>query len=120
MSHKYKGHTFLRSNEMNKKLEAHIQVGCLFCNSTPSDIFNYWEIRQNDFPYDAVTKKHDIIYLKRHSKFANEQEKKELGVIMRAIRQFGVYEAQLESLDEQASIPNHYHVHLITFKRRQI
>lgn len=109
--------TYLRTPEMNEKLSKHTAQGCLFCNAGGGDVFTYWAIRKNDFPYDAIATKHDMIYLKRHSKFPNEEEEIELKTILRTIRQFGEYEALLQSLDEKASIPNHYHLHLFKFKR---
>lgn len=115
-----KSKTYLRTDNMNKLLEKNEVYGCLFCSEKPSHIFRYWSLRKNDFPYDAIAKKHDMLFLKRHAKFPNMEEREELKTILRTIRQFGVYEAMLESLDEQASIPNHFHVHLIQFKRHKV
>lgn len=93
--------------------------GCRLCRD-PDAIaeYKYWRLMPNLFPYDRLFSKSDMLVLRRHSDEygLREDERAELlqlkcGVLV------DEYDALLEQLPKQRSIPHHFHVHLVQYKR---
>lgn len=81
--------------------------------------FAYWKILANDFPYDRIAQKHDLLVSRRH--FAeefemNEEERRELVEIKtRVLPEMQVYDTMIENFKKLRSV-EHYHIHLIKLK----
>ena len=76
--------------------------------------FKYWNITENDFPYDAIAKTHHMLCIKRHvdeNQITNE-EWRELKTIKNS-KDLERYTFIFETLPHRKSIPNHFHLHLI-------
>lgn len=85
-------------------------------------IFNYWYIVPNMFPYDAIAVQHDLLVLKREVsewKDLNPEEIQELLSLREGYLQEN-YEAVMENMPIVKTIPAHFHLHLMVFKRREI
>ena len=112
----------LRSPETQKRYDewkvAHSRNGrCVLCDREPVTPFTYWKIIHNDFPYDSVTQKHDMLVTLRHvvGTELNNEEKEEFEQIKKTY--LGKhYESVLESLQSVMTIPSHFHLHLFSLK----
>ena len=88
--------------------------GCALCAKEPIRVFTHWNIVVNDFPYDGVAKKHDMILPKRHidEKGLSDQEKQELFDV-KGVYLDDHYDYIIESTNHTKSILEHFHLHLI-------
>lgn len=82
--------------------------------------YKFWIIVENEFPYDKVAEVHHLLIPKR--KFANESEMKneeyeELMAIKKEVSDLGVYSSISENLHKERTILDHYHLHLIKYKK---
>jgi len=80
--------------------------------------YNHWVIISNLFPYDKVAQLSHLLITKRIIPFEwrklNKKELAELKKIKKEIRY--KYDCLLEDLPSVASIPTHFHLHLLKFK----
>ncbi len=78
--------------------------------------YTHWRRMPNAYPYDRYFTHSDMLVLKRHSdeRGLNENERAELIELKGKLSE--TYDHFLENLPKQASIPHHYHIHLVTFK----
>ena len=99
------------------KKEGHLLEGCVLCTSPSVKEFNEWRIIENRFPYDLVASVHHMILPKRHvaEEEFTDSERKEYGEIKETYMQ-DTYEFFIEPVNRQRSIPEHWHLHLITAK----
>lgn len=111
--------TCLRTPETLKKLKANKTTDCIFCAETMHE-YRYWGLRKNDFPWDtiAIPETHYLLYLIRHSAEPDEDEMRELHQIKKNIKRNNSFEVYAESLDMRASIPDHFHSHVYSLKRK--
>jgi len=98
------------------KKTAAFKSGCALCNKPALKAFKYWYITKNDFPYDRIAEKHDMIVPFRHT---NEtgltlDETAELLSIKQQYLQD--YDYLIEAAEQRRSIPKHFHLHLIKSK----
>jgi hypothetical protein len=112
----------LRTQETKQKYQKFIDEGlladgCNLCKSPAVVEFKYWRIINNEFPYDLISDVHHMIVTKRHitEDKLNTEEKEELqslklGYINKE------YEFMMEGTNRKKTIPEHFHVHLITVK----
>ena len=114
----------LRSEEAASKYEEEIKNhapsdGCNLCNDEDSTIqeFTHFVLMRNKFPYDRYFTKSDMIVSKRHvtELELNQEERAELSEIKKTLSDS--YDSLIEHLPKQKSIPGHYHLHVIEFKR---
>lgn len=78
--------------------------------------WKYWRLVVNEFPYDLITSKHDMIVPKR--KFANfddmnRWEEWELADIKKELADD--YDGFLESTISHRTVVSHYHLHCMKF-----
>jgi len=80
--------------------------------------WEYWYLSKNDFPYDLLAEKHDLLIPKRLFGELGDATEKELGELALIKKQLSpIYEVFLEtSVDLSRSIKRHYHLHCIFFK----
>jgi hypothetical protein len=90
---------------------------CPLCLRNDGTEYNFWKLIANDFPYDRVTSKHDMLVLKRHAGFddASIEEQAELQQILNSEATVG-YNFILQSMPKTMSIPEHLHYHLVVTK----
>lgn len=87
------------------------------CDREPLISFEYWKIIANDFPYDRITQKHDMLVPLRHvvGRELSDEERSELEKLKETY--LGErYQSVLESLQSAMTIPSHFHVHLLVLK----
>jgi len=92
---------------------------CAICADTEAVLkeYTYWKVMKNAFPYDRYFTKSDMLVLKRCGNETNitAEERAELIRVKESLSE--TYDHILENLPKQSSIPHHFHVHLITFKK---
>ena len=112
-----KKHTY-RSAALTEKYRQHresdlFKSGCVLCAAPALKTFTYWKIIPNDFPYDLIAGRHDLIIPLRH---VTEEEltAEELAEYRHIkLHEFGEYQYIIESTLHTKSIPAHHHLHLI-------
>ena len=81
--------------------------------------YNYWVIIPNDFPYDSIFSKHDLLVPKRSFNFIREatpQEREEYYEIKKGIDGSETYESIIENFSSTRSAKGHFHAHLVVWK----
>lgn len=82
--------------------------------------FNYWVIKENKFPYDAVATVSHMLSTKRDVVFdwnlLNEDELNELKELKNTYIKDN-YDVFYENLPKGITVPTHFHLHLIVLKR---
>jgi len=80
--------------------------------------YEHWRLMPNRFPYDRLFSKSDMLVLRRHSDEygIREDERAELLELKTSVL-VDEYDAFLEQLPKQRSIPHHFHVHLVQYRR---
>ena len=103
----------LKRSKIDKKL-------CPLCEEQSLvKSFKYWKIIRNAFPYDKISSKHDMILPFRHV-VENKFNKKELAEFKKIKNNFinkSDYNFIIETTLTKKTIPNHFHLHLITLKQ---
>ena len=95
-----------------KFMKKHVDK-CLFCREEGIlKEFKFWRVRKNDYPYDKIARKHDLLYIKRHEPDINQEELNQLDFLKKYFIP-GYYDCILENVNGAMTIPGHYHVHLI-------
>ena len=93
--------------------------GCPLCKSELAiQEFEHWIHKKNKYPYDRYFEKSDMLVSRRHVSDIdlNEAERNELDYLKTEVFHTD-YDALLENLPVQRSIPEHAHYHLIQFRR---
>lgn len=90
---------------------------CPLCDISPTKEFTHWRIVPNQYPYDRIADTHDMIVSKRHvqEQDITEEEWREYKEIARDFIH-PTYEYIIEPTLKTKSIPDHFHIHLITAK----
>lgn len=91
---------------------------CPICDRVGLKTFKYWKIIKNDFPYDRIAKKHDMLVPIRHviENDLNQKELDELRKIKNSFIKDSNYDYIIESNYKMKSLPTHFHLHLIVLK----
>lgn len=109
----------LRSPKMYAKYKAEKKDHNVF-NTLPSlESFKYWKIVPNEFPYDRIASRHDLLIPRR--KIADifqlsQRETTELRRIMKMINKQKRYDAILFPFHWSRTIRTHLHFHLLRIK----
>ncbi len=84
------------------------------------EVFKYWMIIPNDFPYDAIATKHDMLFTRRKVAFdwslLTDEELQELMELKKGFIN-DTYDVFYENLPRGQTLPSHFHLHLLTLKR---
>lgn len=110
-----------RTPETRAKLDIWIESNrekntCPMCENVATKEYVYWKIQTNDFPYDFVAKKHDLLTLKRHEGDPNKLTQNEIEEYHEIVRLAGKeYDSITLNLGKTRSIPNHLHYHLLEY-----
>jgi hypothetical protein len=114
----------LRTQKNDKKYKKYFKYlkdkkkGCPLCERKTLKSFKYWKIMKNDFPYDKIAKKHQMIVPRRHV-VENKLNLKELAELKKIKNNFihkARYDYIIEATNINKSLPNHFHLHLILLK----
>ncbi len=91
---------------------------CVLCTREPLKRFKYWKIVFNEFPYDRIATRHDMLVPLRHASGAelNDAERAELEVIKQGYA-YKEYRFIIE-VGQTKSMPSHFHLHLLEIKER--
>ncbi|MHB1086392.1 MAG: hypothetical protein ACYCZ0_01440 [Minisyncoccota bacterium] len=110
----------LRTKETEQKYLDAREAGaldgdCVLCARAALKSFKLWKVIKNEFPYDKIASVHDMIVPLRHvtHKELTEEELRELDAIKDSYIH-PTYEWMFEATDRKKTIPNHFHIHLIT------
>ncbi len=92
--------------------------GCPLCRAETLLDFNHWRVVKNDFPYDLIAERHDMLIPKRHVVEGDltDEEKAEYDVIKHGWVQEQDYYFIMEATYGTKSIPEHHHHHLLTLR----
>lgn len=112
-----------RTPETSKRYKDFIANGglegrCVLCDKETTGVtFTYWRIVTNDYPYDLITERHDMLMPIRHADESEltEEEKAELFDIK--TNHLSDYDFVIEPTRKLKSIPEHFHLHVITGKQ---
>lgn len=99
------------------KLAGGLTTECNLCTKEAVKTFQYWKICENTFPYDQIASIHHILIPLRHTKEyeLTQEEIAELQELKGGVVNDG-YDFILEATSKTKSIPNHFHLHLVTVK----
>ena len=81
--------------------------------------YHHWVIIPNQFPYDMVCVRHDLLLAKRHVARlgeATDDERQEYYRILKELDCEGHYQSLIGHFSNKRSLPEHFHVHLVTWK----
>lgn len=79
--------------------------------------FKHWTLIKNNFPYDIIASKHDLLVSKRiFSDFdeMNDSERGELSAVKKELS--GSYDFLLENLPSKMTVKKHFHIHFLKMK----
>ncbi len=91
---------------------------CPLCEKPALETFVYWKIVPNDFPYDKLAKKHNMIVPLRHVVEADftPEEVEELRKIKHQIMLSPEYDFVMEITEPHKTIPPHFHLHILQLR----
>jgi len=72
-----------------------------------------FSIVPNEYPYDLITTKHDILIFKKHGKNLSFNDMYDLYLILNKQTQ---YDAVLWNYPHSQSVGGHFHIHLLKYK----
>lgn len=120
-------HSIIRTEEMNKKYKIYrSEQGPDYSEKFSFDLSQeniihegkYWVVIPNDFPYDQIFQKHDLLIPKRIFPFASDMTQEEFDELQRLKIDLDThYDAVLENLYEGRSVHKHFHLQLFVWKR---
>ncbi|HVY72635.1 MAG TPA: hypothetical protein VG984_01085 [Candidatus Paceibacterota bacterium] len=110
----------LRTDETEARYQAMkdsgaLAGGCRLCEIEPIETFKFWKLIPNEFPYDKITARHDMIVPLRHTAEINDEERAELMELRRTYINEN-YRYIMEATTRTKSIPAHFHLQLIEIK----
>lgn len=111
--------TLLRTPETQKAYEKQMQTKkstCFMCDYKAPLIRGYWKLVPNEFPYDAIAEKHDMLVYHTCESEASEEAIMELKLMKDVLFLVGGYDAIIENAPVNRTVPQHYHLHLIKYK----
>lgn len=112
-----------RSPELKEKYHEamknrHDGSPCPLCQLKSVREFKFWRITVDEYPYDMIASKHDMLLPKRHvvSNQLTQEETTELNEIIEGGELDKDYDVIQKSLNSVSSIPSHTHYHLMKIK----
>ena len=124
---KYKQTQTLRSTKtqttymqfLEDKIDGKIPEKCIFCDKELFvKEFKHWIILENRFPYDMLYETSHMLATKRHVPTEMDltiNEMTELHIIKN--EHLSNYDIILENIGDKISIRDHFHLHILRFKR---
>lgn len=108
-----------RSETIQKQYDKfrNIPTDTAFDLSKATTTFSHWVIIPNDFPYDLVAQKHDLLVPKRKITSFMEMTDEELRELRNIKEHLDPhYNCLIENFYEEKSIRDHLHLHLIQWR----
>ncbi len=105
-------------NKYKEYIKLHPSDGtCSICSKPAIQIFKYWKITDNSFPYDLIATTHHMIVPLRHvtETGLSKEEVEEFTSLKEGIVDTD-YDYIIEATTKNKSIPAHFHLHLIVGK----
>ena len=81
--------------------------------------FDNWRVIENQFPYDAIAERHDLLIPKLMASFFSELSAEEVGEVLKLVGGDGrlaEYDSVVWNLPHQQSQPHWIHFHLIKYQ----
>lgn len=80
------------------------------------DSWMYWVLMENEFPYDKIASKHNLLIPKRFIADGKELEEEELYELYQIKDELGDdYDVYMESAKHNRTVENHFHIHCIEY-----
>ncbi len=112
----------LRDPELTNKYRARLdeiskEGNCPLCDESALQLFKYWKIVNNEYPYDLIASVHHMVTPLRHVQEGDLllEELDELRSLKEGIINSD-YDIIMEPTIKGKSIPGHFHLHLIVLK----
>ncbi len=81
--------------------------------------WDHWILIKNEFPYDKIAKKHDLLVPKRFIANESELEDFELHELWDIKVELNEdYDAYYEGTKRNRTVPEHFHIHCIEYKTK--
>ncbi len=77
--------------------------------------WTYWKLIENQFPYDVIAEKHDLVVPKRKFAKKTEMNYDEIEEFAEKVRPYLVehYDMEIRNYPKAQSVPDHYHIHVL-------
>jgi len=97
------------------------KAACYLCKAKSLYNFKKWKIVENEYPYDFIASRHHMITLKKHTgeEKLTKAERDEFTEIKRQFLNSN-YDMLFENTDKKKSIKNHYHLHMMDYKKSEM
>jgi hypothetical protein len=111
----------LRTETTQKAYEdklATLPEGCIMCSKVEQERYGMWSIVQNDYKYDVIAEKHDMLVVHRHIKEVDQLSVQEIVELANIISWYkDEYDSVLLNMERGRSIPGHLHFHLLKYHK---
>lgn len=78
--------------------------------------WQYWILVKNEFPYDKIAKKHDLLVPRRFISDGEEMEDLELNELYEIKEELNEdYDVYCEGTKRNRTVPEHFHIHCIEY-----
>lgn len=112
----------LRTPETEEKYsrfreEGGLNDGCNLCKAPALETFTHWKVINNNFPYDKIASKHEMIIPIAHATL--EEVGPEAWMELQEIKNGPIshkFDYLIESTTRKRTIPEHFHLHLVQLK----
>ncbi len=93
---------------------------CYICSAKAIKTYEKWKVIENEFPYDEVATRNDMIVPLRHTTEdgLTKEELDEFKEIKKDIND--KYDMITENTHKRKSIPGHFHLHLLEIREREM
>lgn len=117
------GNTKLRTPETWEEYKGRRQdpTGpCAMCNLVHGESDQVWSIVANEYPYDAIAEKHDLLIPTHHAPHIEDFDEAELAtlhLLLAKLEDSKEYDAVLWNFPNNQTVPGHFHIHLLKWIR---
>ncbi|MEX0672626.1 MAG: hypothetical protein WD175_01030 [Candidatus Paceibacterota bacterium] len=114
--------TVVRSQAMYDKYVQYKETapeGCPLCKADPIKEYKYWKLIPNDFPYDVIAQEHCMLIPKDHTGFFKDLSEAAKSEYYALLKKLDHFDSLFNNFQKNQTIPEHFHVHLITYKLAQ-
>jgi hypothetical protein len=106
--------TLLRTQETHDRYANTPKTGDFF--NHPDKKILTWGIVSNEYPYDAVASKHDLLFPLRKVARWEELTEQEVADLHAILASFSQYDSIIYNTRKAQTIPDWLHVHLVCWK----
>jgi diadenosine tetraphosphate (Ap4A) HIT family hydrolase len=93
---------------------------CYICTAKAQKTYEGWRIIRNEYPYDEIATRNDMLVPLRHTteNDLTEKELREFTKIKEDVND--KYDMIIENTHKRKSIPGHFHLHLIQLREKEM